>query len=40
MISTTFSQGPQIARRDVAIALLFAAVGVPAIGFGQDKGYG
>jgi signal transduction histidine kinase len=40
MISTMFSQGPQIARRDVAIAVLFAAVGAPAIGFGQDKGYG
>jgi signal transduction histidine kinase len=40
MIFSMFSEGPRIARRDVAIAVLFAAVGVPAIGWGQDKGQG
>jgi signal transduction histidine kinase len=37
MISSMFNEGPQIARRDIAIAVLFAAVGVLAIGWGQDK---
>ena len=39
MISSMFSEGPRIARRDVAIAVLFAAVGVPFIGWGQDKAH-
>src|SRR5580698_10367323 len=37
MISFMSTKGPQIARRDVAIAAVFAGVGVPAIGWGQDK---
>lgn len=41
MISSMFFvDGPPIARRDVLIAALFAAVGVSFIGFMQDSGYG
>ncbi len=35
-----FAPGPPVARRDILIAALFAAVAVPLIGFMQHTGYG
>jgi hypothetical protein len=40
MIPFMLTGGPRIARRDVAIAVLFAAVGVPFIGWLQDSRHG
>ena len=40
MISSMLTRGPQIARRDVAIALLFAAIGVPGIALLQEGPHG
>jgi signal transduction histidine kinase len=40
MIPLMLTGGPRIARRDVAIAVLFAAVGVPFIGWLQDARHG
>jgi signal transduction histidine kinase len=40
MISFMPTGGPSIARRDVAIAMLFAVLGVPFIGWGQDAHQG
>jgi signal transduction histidine kinase len=40
MISLMPTGGPRIARRDVAIAVLFAVIGVPFIGWMQDGHHG
>ncbi len=40
MMSFMFTKGPPIARRDVAITVLFAVLGVIFIGWGQDNGLG
>ena len=40
MMSFMFTKGPPIARRDVAITVLFAVLGVIFIGFAQDNGLG
>jgi signal transduction histidine kinase len=40
MISLMPTGGPRIARRDVAIAALFAVIGVPFIGWAQDGHHG
>jgi signal transduction histidine kinase len=40
MISFMPTGGPRVARRDVAIAVLFAVLAVPFIGWGQDSHHG
>jgi signal transduction histidine kinase len=40
MIPSMLTGGPRIARRDVAIAVLFAVLAVPFIGWGQDGHHG
>ena len=40
MISFMPTGGPRIARRDVAIAVLFAVLAVPFIGWMQDGHHG
>jgi len=40
MMSFMFTKGPPIGRRDVAITVLFAVLGVIFVGFAQDDGYG
>ena len=40
MISSMLTRGPHIARRDVAIALLFAVIGVPGIALLQEGPHG
>jgi signal transduction histidine kinase len=40
MITYMFTDGPPIARRDIAIALLFAVIGIPFIGWSQEGRHG